>query len=139
MLVISLAAGGCCPEVRKLDGGIPAVGEGGSSGGAVTLSAIQTNILDRHCVTGCHDLYQASAGLRLNRGRTHAALVHQPSQQIKSALLVLPGAPDKSYLIMKMEGTTGVVGDRMPRLATPRPAAEVALLRAWISNGAPND
>ncbi len=138
-LVLAFALAGCCPEVRAVDGAAAAAGDGGATGtGASTLSAIQTDILDRHCVTDCHDLGKASAGLRLDRGKTHAALVQRASAQIKSAVLVAPGDPDRSYLMRKLGGA-GIVGTRMPRLAPPLTAAQVARLRAWITRGAPND
>lgn len=128
--------GACCPEPRLLDGA--GAGDGGS-GGAARLSELQRDIFDRHCVTDCHQLASAAAGLQLNRGRSHLQLVQVPSQQISSQLRVLPGDPDRSYLIKKVSGGAGMVGDRMPRLAPPLSTAQVQRLRDWISRGAPND
>lgn len=131
--------GGCCPEPRvSVDGGGGGTWDGGEVP-AARLSAIQRALFDRHCVSDCHEFGSAAAGLGLRKGQSHAMLVNRPSQQISSRMRVLPGAPDRSYLVLKLEGGPGIVGDRMPRLAPPRPAAEVQAVRLWISRGAPDD
>jgi hypothetical protein len=60
-----------------------------------------------------------------------------PSNQIPEMMRVLPGDPDQSYLIWKMEGHADILGDSMP----PPPADAVSderiqLVRDWISAGA---
>src|SRR5690606_13755121 len=42
---------------------------------------------------------------------------------------------DLSYLIQKLEGTAAV-GARMPRTGTPRPQADIDVIRQWITDGA---
>ena len=133
-----LLLAGCCPEVKTADGAT-AAGDGGASTAGARLSVVQQTLFDRHCVTDCHELVNAAAGLQLVRGKSHSNLVQQPSHQIASRVRVVPGDPDRSYLVQKIIGGAGMVGDRMPRLAPPRPRAEVDLLKAWITRGAPND
>ena len=139
LAAVALLLSSCCPEVRSRDGGA-ALGDGGSgAGGSAQLSVIQKVIFDRHCVSDCHELGNAAASLKLGDGKSYQNLVQQASHQITSRVRVVPGSPDTSYLVKKMEGGAGMVGDRMPRLAPPRPEAEVQLIRAWITRGAPND
>ena len=55
---------------------------------------------------------------------------------------VEPGAPDKSYLYLKVLGTqlaAGGSGLRMPFQQDPLSPAELELLRKWIEQGAPKD
>jgi len=124
--------------VRALDGGT-ATGDGGAAAGQARLSVIQKSIFDRHCVSDCHELGNAAANLKLTSGKSYENLVQAASHQIASQVRVVPGSPDTSYLIKKMEGGAGMVGDRMPRLAPPLPKAEVELIRSWITRGAPDD
>lgn len=138
LATLALAAAGCCPDVGAQDGGV-AVGEAGASAGQARLTVIQQTIFDRHCVSDCHELVNAAANLKLAPGKSYQELVQQASHQISSRVRVVPGDPARSYLMIKMEGGAGMVGDRMPRLAPPRPKAELDLIRAWITRGAPND
>ena len=50
---------------------------------------------------------------------------------------VLPGDPNNSYLIHKLEGAVGIVGTQMP--PPPRLAIDptvIAEIRQWIQDGA---
>jgi hypothetical protein len=54
--------------------------------------------------------------------------------------LVIPGDPDNSYLVHKVEGAPGIVGQRMPRTAGPfLTPGQILILRRWIALGARND
>jgi hypothetical protein len=53
---------------------------------------------------------------------------------------VIAGNPSGSYLVQKLEGAPDIVGLRMPRNGPPfLTDAQVALIRQWIQNGAPNN
>ena len=68
-----------------------------------------------------------------------ANLVNVKSVEATSLMRVVPGNPDKSYLIMKLEGThieNGGMGARMPFGAPPLSADKIAKFRQWISEGA---
>ena len=131
----TLTLAGCCPEPRALEAGSAA--DGSTAG--TRLSILQRDLFDKHCVTDCHDGASAAAALQLNGSRSHGALVNQRSQQISTQIRVVPGDAAASYLVKKMVGGAGIVGDVMPKLAPPRPASEVAALRGWITRGAPDD
>lgn len=134
---LTLLGAACCPEPKPTGDAGSAVGDGVA--GAARLSVIQTQIFDKHCVTDCHEATSAAADLRLNRGKSYAALVNAASQQIASQVRVVPGDPDRSYLVKKLEGGPGIVGDQMPRLAPPLDQSTIDLVRDWIKRGAPDD
>jgi hypothetical protein len=50
------------------------------------------------------------------------------------AQIVVPGRPDQSVLVQKLEGTTG--GGRMPLGRTAWTPADIAKVRTWILEGA---
>jgi hypothetical protein len=50
---------------------------------------------------------------------------------------VIPGDPDNSILVTKLDSSTVTCGARMPRgRMNPLPAADQAAIRAWVQNGA---
>ena len=55
-----------------------------------------------------------------------------PSTEVPALMRVAPGDPEGSYLLKKVEGSAGIVGNRM---GTGDPA-EGALVRRWIASGA---
>ena len=70
----------------------------------------------------------------------YAALVNKPTTQCEDGrLLVKPGDPTNSYLMQKLEGTHMCLGTQMPRGSGQLAAADLATIRAWICNGAPNN
>jgi len=54
-------------------------------------------------------------------------------------LLVKPGDPMNSYLIQKLDNIAICMGDRMPKLGEPLPAATLQTLVDWICQGAANN
>jgi hypothetical protein len=53
---------------------------------------------------------------------------------------VLPGDPENSYLIHKVEGRPGIVGLRMPRSGPPYLTdGQILVIKRWIEIGAPNN
>lgn len=129
----------CCPDPKLADGGASSSGDAANASVGVRLSQIQTNFFDKHCVTNCHTAVAGASNLSLASGRSHNNLVNVRSQQLTNQWRVLPGQASQSYLIKKMEGTTGIVGEQMPRLAPARPASELNQVREWINKGAPDD
>ena len=59
------------------------------------------------------------------------------SPQDMSRTRVIPMDPDGSFLIQKLEGTTLIVGARMPADGPPYlQQTTVDVIRQWIQNGA---
>jgi len=111
----------------------------------VTFSTqIQQQILNPACVA-CHtDEGRVPAGvapgLNLKTGVSIANLVNAGSTGKPGSVRVIPGNPSGSYLIQKLEGAPDIVGLRMPRNGPPYLTTEqIALIRQWIQNGAPNN
>jgi mono/diheme cytochrome c family protein len=83
-------------------------------------------VFQKHCIE-CHGPKKARARLRL----------HDPAFISKGGLdgpVVVPGKSDESLLISRVMGLNG--DDQMPLDAEPLPDSTVALLRAWIDQGA---
>jgi len=102
---------------------------------------IQAQILTPACVP-CHtdEGRTPSAGMNLKTGVAYASLVNVASNGKPGATRVIPGNPSGSYLVQKLEGAADIVGLRMPRNGPPYLTdAQVALIRLWIQNGAPNN
>jgi hypothetical protein len=52
---------------------------------------------------------------------------------------VVPGDPDSSYLIHKLEGGPNIAGVRMPLNGPYLQEGQVLVIRRWIEIGAPNN
>ena len=108
----------------------------------VTFSTqIQQQIFNPACIA-CHtdEGRTPSSNLNLKTGVSIANLVNVASVGKAGATRVVPGNPSGSYLIQKLEGAPDIVGLRMPRTGPPFLTTEqIALIRQWIQNGAPNN
>ncbi len=56
--------------------------------------------------------------------------------KLSGARVVVPGKPCSSLLLMKLRGTTGAVGERMPRGGPYFTSAQLQLVSDWIAEGA---
>ncbi len=105
-----------------------------------TLDDIQAAVFGPTCSTaGCHTGGGVALPSIMNLTSAQASfdsLVNIASLEVPGAIRVLPGDPDNSYLIRKIEGTAAV-GDRMPA-GSPDPLdpAIIASIRQWIADGA---
>lgn len=128
---------------------------GGCGGGAsapcsgpVALSVVQSQVFDG-CSTraggGCHTEAPFGANLDLSRGMAWGNLLHAPSSSSPGKFRVEPGDPVQSFLWQKLDGvlaSDASEGVAMPRDRNDRWAklsgAQLAAVRCWIENGAPN-
>ena len=63
-----------------------------------------------------------------------------PSRLKPGAIRVIPGDPDNSYLVHKVEGRPGIVGLRMPFSGPPFLSdGQILILKRWIELGAPRN
>ena len=138
--VLVVSAAGCDEKLSDITGPTPNL--------TASLSSIQRDIFNvtdssgRLACTGCHsDQGRAAAqGLVLLDGRAYTALVGRASTGKAGETLVVPGDPDNSYLVKKLEGTSGIVGQRMPRGNGPfLTEGQMLVIRRWISEGAQNN
>jgi mono/diheme cytochrome c family protein len=109
-----------------------------SASGVSFTKDVQT-IFNSNCVI-CHQGTSAPAGMSLEPASAYANLVNAKSQE--SALQrVLPGQPDKSYLVAKLQGTqvqAGGSGAQMPYGSSPLTQSQIDLIKQWITQGALN-
>ena len=76
----------------------------------------------------------------LTENVSYANLVGRPSADKPGAVRVIPGDPNGSYLVQKLEGAPGIVGDRMPRTGGPfLTESQIRIIRQWIELGANNN
>lgn len=139
-LLITVAAAGCDEKLRDLTGPTPDL--------QVSFASIQSQIFQttdasgRTACTNCHTNVgrTPASGLNLLADFAYAALVNAPSRQKPGAIQVIPGDPDNSYLVQKLEGAPGIIGLRMPRSGPPHlTSGQMLVIRRWIQNGAHQD
>jgi hypothetical protein len=137
-VMLALAAAGCDEKLRDVAGPTPDL--------EPTFSSIQRDIFNstdaagRRSCTGCHGGTAPAAGLSLADGSSYGLLVNVASRNKPGAIRVIPGDPDGSYLVQKLEGTPGIVGERMPRTGGPfLTPGQMLIIRRWIALGAPNN
>jgi hypothetical protein len=110
---------------------------------AATLDVIQATIFSPRCaIPTCHDAAVASGSLILTDAATSYAALVDVDPTIDAARLagmkrVDPGHPDNSFLLSKLAGPPLGQGSRMPLTGEPLTDTEMALIRAWITAGAP--
>ena len=111
-----------------------------------TFSSINTEVFETtdlagrtSCVT-CHTNQGRTPASGLNlRSDPFTALVNAPSRGRQGAILVVPGDPESSYLIRKLEGRD-ISGVRMPQNGPPYlTSGQILVIRRWIELGAPNN
>jgi len=109
------------------------------------LSSIQKNLLTPTCSPGCHEPGGIAPFSMKSIADSYANLVGVPNTELvmdsKGRLLlrVNPGFPSSSYMILKLEGAPGIIGDRMPQGRAPLDRATIDTIAEWIAQGAPND
>jgi cytochrome c553 len=139
-LAATLAGAACDEKLSDVAGPTPDL--------TPTFSSIQQEIFNttdssgRLACINCHtDSGRTPAGgLVLLEGRSYQALVGQPSRFKSGAIFVVPGDPNASYLIHKLEGATDMAGSRMPRGTGPYlTTGQLQIIRRWIELGAKND
>lgn len=137
-LALGVLLSGCAGDGKGLDANGRPPSESGAGlppTSGVSFKAVQDNVFTPSCST-CHSGAAAPLGLRLDAGNAYASLVNVASVEVGSLRRVLPGDPNNSYLIQKIEGRAAV-GARMPLGGPPLSQANIDLVRAWVAAGAP--
>lgn len=92
-------------------------------------------IFENKCAfSGCHAGPSAGNDLDLTEEQAYASLINQPSSDFPSLPLVKAGDPLRSYLIMKLVGTSGIKGAVMPKGDKPILKNELRIIAAWIKS-----
>lgn len=87
-------------------------------------------IFDNHCI-GCHGPPNPIAFMDLTLGAQD--IVEIPSFQFPELNRIEPGQISMSYLFFKINCSSQLSGNRMPRDAPPLSLNEQALVRDWIN------
>ena len=136
--VITLAA--CDEKLSNIAGPTPGL--------EPTFASIQHDIFEttdsagRQACTACHTSTgrNPAGGVNLNHDVAYEQLVNAPARGKAGAIRVMPGDPDNSYLIHKLEGSADIVGRRMPLNGPPYLTdGQVLIIRRWIAIGAPHN
>jgi hypothetical protein len=143
LIVVALAGCGAGTGEGLDQNGVPfgSPGSGGPTlppitGLAPTFASIQANVFSPICaVPGCHGGTAAQQGLRLDTGFAYGNLINVASPRDSSQVRVVPGNPDDSFIIHKLEGTQ-TLGDRMPDGGPYLQQSTIDVIRLWIANGA---
>lgn len=140
IVAVALLATACDEKLSTIAGPTPNL--------TPTFSSIQRDIFaapdstGRAACTTCHNAQGArfAANMNLADASAYSQLVNIASTQKPGAIRVIPGDPDNSYLIHKIEGAPGIVGQRMPRTNGPfLTAGQILIIRTWIRQGAQNN
>ena len=135
----ALAASACDEKLATIAGPTPNL--------APTFSSIQRDVFGagdsagRRACIACHTTNgrTPSGGLNLDTPDAYNRLVNGPSSRKPGAILVIPGDPDNSYIIHKVEGASDIVGGRMPFNGPYLTSGQILILRRWIEIGAPRN
>jgi hypothetical protein len=139
LIAVCVTIGACDERLSDLTGPTPEL--------TTTFSSIQRDIFEardssgRAACTECHNAIGGRfSGLDLTGPVAHANLVNVASRGNPRAIRVIPGDPQNSYLVHKLEGRPGIVGERMPRGAGPfLTDGQMLVIKRWIELGAAND
>jgi len=102
-----------------------------------TLTCLQQFVFTPTCAkSGCH-LSPAQQNQDLSAGMAYSNIVGVRSMEVPALFRVEPGDPNHSYIVMKVQGSSGIVGVQMPADGPPYLSqAEMDVLRRWILDGA---
>jgi len=111
-----------------------------------TFSSIQRDIFNapdssgRPACTQCHNAIGSRFNfLDLSTAVAYTNLVGVASRFKPGAVRVIPGDPENSYLVHKLEGRSTIAGVRMPFGGPFLTSGQIAVLRRWIEIGAPDN
>ena len=112
-----------------------------------TFASIQRDIFEaadssgRKNCTACHSSIgrTPSGGMSLDHDVAYDSIVNGMSSRKPGSIRIVPGDPDGSYLVHKVEGASDIVGVRMPQGGPYLSPGQITILRRWIEIGAPRN
>ena len=138
VIAAGLAAAACDEKLSKLAGPTPNL--------EPTFASVQSQIFEttdaagRVACTNCHTNIgrNPAGGLNLLHDLAYDQIVNVASRGKPAMIRVIPGDPENSYLVHKVEGRPGIVGVRMPFSGAPfLTDGQILILKRWIAIGAP--
>jgi hypothetical protein len=107
---------------------------------SATLTDVQAIFTSSCTDQSCHTAADQAGDLALEPGSSHAALVGvlsaNPAALSAGLLRVSPGNPDTSFLMTKLTTPLHGQGSKMPLGKPPLTAAQIQVIRDWITHGA---
>ena len=113
-----------------------------------TFASIQRDVFEatdsagRQACTNCHTNVgrNPSGGMNLVHDLAYDQIVNAAARGKPGTMRIVPGDPDNSYLIQKVEGRRGIAGNRMPNNGPPYLTdGQIMILRRWVAIGAPRN
>jgi hypothetical protein len=139
LVLFGAAAAACDENLSSITGPTPNL--------EPTFASIQSQIFEatdssgRSACTSCHTNTGGRiplGGLNLNHDVAYAQLVNAPARLPVGRIRVIPGDPENSYLIHKLEGRAGINGNKMPNNGPPYLTnGQILVIKRWIEIGAP--
>ncbi len=110
-------------------------GNGPGQSGKKAPATVQA-IFDQSCaLSGCHRDFQRPF---LTADVAYDNIVGVRTTQNPSLNFIEPADPSRSYLYLKITGSSGIIPPRMPPPPNaPLAPAQIDTIRIWIENGAP--
>jgi len=145
LLVASCAGGGSDDDLKRRNGGPTCMPPDPTT---ISFAANIQPIFDASCALGgCHAGAIPAEDLDLSPASARRELVGVAATQIPGRDRVVPGDPDASYLVQKIEGTGGISGQIMPLGCPGAPQGgavclnnnQILAIRTWISECALDD
>lgn len=136
--IAAALAAGCAGEGVPTDGGGPQVP-------AASFGQVQREVFDRSCTSAaCHNSSTRAGGLSLATGESYDALVGiEPDNAVARTgghLRVAPSESERSFLLRKLRADLQPgEGDPMPLGAAQLSEETIAMIEAWIEDGALRD
>jgi mono/diheme cytochrome c family protein len=140
LIAAAAAAAACDEKLSSIAGPTPDL--------TPTFSSIQSDIFaardssGRPACISCHSANgrTPSAGLNLDGGpEVYDRIVGVAARLRAGETYIIPGNPDASYMVRKVEGGPNINGGRMPLNGPFLSAGQITILRRWIELGAPRN
>lgn len=139
--ILAVTGIGCDENLADLAGPTPNL--------TPTLAGIERDIFSasdssgRAACTSCHTDAGGRVppvGMVLLPGRAYDSIVNVPARGKAGATRIIPGDPENSYLVHKLEGRADIAGLRMPRGGPPYLTdGQILIIKRWIQIGAPRN
>jgi hypothetical protein len=133
-LTISGCKGGGGRSAGQTVGGSTKSGDPPKTTAAMFGGDVQPIFTKKCAHPSCHGVAE-SAGLRLSKGMAYKDIVNVPAIEDSSMMIIKPGEPDSSYLVLKIEGKAPV-GARMPLTGGYLSSSEIQTIVSWVKAGA---
>jgi hypothetical protein len=105
--------------------------------GPIAFSQVAPILADNCANSGCHSGTVPRESLNLTSTKAYAELVNVKSAQCADGRMLVPtSGAGASYLLQKLHGTNLCSGTQMPKAGSTLPANDLALIEAWVCNGA---